>query len=71
LTNNQISLFEIWLFKIKHEGVEKEARRMESGGDQAHQGGKFNWLYVNNGLKMVKDVLHEFYDLNHNMPKDL
>jgi hypothetical protein len=36
LTNNQISLFEIWLIKIEHEEMEKEARRMESGGDQAH-----------------------------------
>jgi hypothetical protein len=28
-------LFEIWLLKIKRDEVEKEARRMESGGDQA------------------------------------
>ena len=36
MTTNQISLFEIWLFKIKSEEVGKEARRMESGGDQVH-----------------------------------
>jgi hypothetical protein len=29
-------LFEIWLFKIEREEVEKEARRMESEGDQVH-----------------------------------
>ena len=36
-----------------------------------HMGGKSNKLYASNGLKRVKDALHEFYDLNHNMPKDL
>ncbi len=34
-------------------------------------GGKSKRLYGNDGLKRVKDTLHEFYDLNHNMPKDL
>jgi hypothetical protein len=34
--NNQSSLFKIWLFKIEREEVENNARRMESGGDQAH-----------------------------------
>jgi hypothetical protein len=36
-----------------------------------HMGGKFKRLYANDGLKRVKDALHEFYDLNPNMPKDL
>jgi hypothetical protein len=35
-----------------------------------HMGGKSKRLYANNGLKRVKDGLHEFYNLNHNMPKD-
>jgi hypothetical protein len=36
-----------------------------------HMGGKSKRLYTNDGLKRVKDVLQEFYNLNHNMPKDL
>jgi hypothetical protein len=34
-------------------------------------GGKPKRLYGNDGLKRVKDALHEFYGLNHNVPKDL
>lgn len=36
-----------------------------------HMGGKSKRLNVHDGLKRVKDGLHEFYDLNHSMPKDL
>jgi hypothetical protein len=45
---------------------------MESGGDQAHAGcGESKRFYAKDGLKRVKDALNDFYNLNHNMPKDL